>query len=184
MAGVEQDVRVGAHEAVFEGEESLNHIVPVVAGEAYRGRMESGAGQAPPQPPGPRLCPSASSTCTQPGLTLVAQLQVQQGVDTAHGLLAGGGPQVRTARGEEANEEAEVVEGHQGLERQVEGVLQRHSGGQQRGGWDPAEATGGQVPPVTPGSRYGQEYGQYSPLVAPPHPPEKEGSPSGGGLGT
>lgn len=55
VAGVEEDGRVGVHEAFFEGEEPLNHIIPVVTGEAFGGRMESGAGQALPQPPRPRL---------------------------------------------------------------------------------------------------------------------------------
>lgn len=36
-------------------------------------------------------------------------------MDAVHRLLAGGRPQVRTARGEEADEEAQVVEGHQSL---------------------------------------------------------------------
>lgn len=180
-AGVEENVRVGVHEAIFEGEESLNRIVLVVAGEAYGGRMESGAGQALPQPPGPRLCPSVSSTSLRPGLTLVAQLQIQQGEDTAHSLLAGGGPQVRTARGEEAYEEAQVVEGHQGLERQMEGVLQRHSGGQRRRGLGPCRSRGWAGAPITPGPRYGQEDGQYSPFLAPPHPRGGGGSLRGGG---
>jgi hypothetical protein len=49
-------------------------------------------------------------------LTFIAQLQVQQGIDTAHSLLAGSRPCVCTSWGEESNEEAQVVEGHQGLE--------------------------------------------------------------------
>lgn len=71
--------------------------------------------------PGPgRPAPTARLPGRQPpplpaGLTLVAQLQVEQGVDAVHGLPAGGAAQVGTPRGEEANEEAQVVEGHQSL---------------------------------------------------------------------
>ena len=64
--------------------------------------------------------PQHTHTAAQPGgLTLIAQLQVQQGVDAAHSLSASGRPEVGAPWGEEANEEAQVVEGHQGLERQM-----------------------------------------------------------------
>lgn len=112
VAGVEEDGRVRVYKAIFEGEEPLCHIVLVVTGEACGGGGRwSWAG--PPWLPGAQTAPHPSSQ----RLTLVAQLEVEQGVDTAHGLLAGGRPQVRTPWGEEADEEAQVVEGHQGLER-------------------------------------------------------------------
>lgn len=44
VAGVKKDSRVGVHEAIFEGEEPLSHIIAVVSGEACRRRKERGAG--------------------------------------------------------------------------------------------------------------------------------------------
>lgn len=53
VAGVEQDVGVGVHQAISEAEELLGHVVPVVTGEACRGRR------------GVRLCTGPPDTQTQ-----------------------------------------------------------------------------------------------------------------------
>ena len=45
VAGVEEGSGVRVHEAILEGEELLGHVVPVVAGEACRGRRQRGAGR-------------------------------------------------------------------------------------------------------------------------------------------
>lgn len=60
---------------------------------------------------------SASIVPTFPArLTLIAQLQVQQGVDTAHSFLAGSHHCVSTPRGKETDKETQVVEGYQCLQ--------------------------------------------------------------------
>lgn len=115
MAGVEEGGGVGVHESLFQDEEPLDRVVPVVPGKACRGTGARGAGRRTPATGGPDSAPHPSAPRPGRGLTLVAQLEVEQGVDAAHGLLAGGRPQVRTPWGEEADEEAQVVEGHQGL---------------------------------------------------------------------
>lgn len=105
------------NKAVFEGEELLSHVIPVVTGETCEAGGSVELGRASLATWGPGSAPHPSSTSPSQRLTLIAQLEVEQRVDTAHGLLAGGRPQVRTPWGEEADEKAQVVEGHQGLER-------------------------------------------------------------------
>lgn len=119
-----------------------------------------------PWPPRPRLHPLLPpAALSSQGLTLIAQLEVQQGVDAAHSLLAGGRPQVRTPWGEEANEEAQVVEGHQGLERQKEGALVQHWGGQREGPGPPRCQEWAGVP-APAGPRHRQGCDQYSSSVS------------------
>lgn len=48
--------------------------------------------------------------------TFVAQLDVEQAVDAVDGVLANAGQGVRAARGEERDQDAEVVEGDDGLQ--------------------------------------------------------------------
>lgn len=114
--------------------------------------------EASPGHPRPRLLLVPPAPLCSQGLTLIAQLQVHQGVDAANSLLAAGRPQVRTPWGEEANEEAQVVEGHQGLERQTASCCRALGGGSQRRGCGPGAAVRGQVP-LALSPRYRQEYG-------------------------
>lgn len=170
VAGVEENGGVRVRQAILEAEELLSHVIPVVSREACKVAGHVGWAQAFPGHQRPSLCsliPPAHTHCCPAGeLTLIAQLQVQQGVDAAHSLSASGRPEVSAPWGEEANEEAQVVEGHQGLERQTWGC------GGDAGGRQPEMALGlrsrwgGQVP-APPGSRYGRACDQRAAL---PHP--------------
>lgn len=68
MAGVEEDGRVGVHEAIFEGEEPLGDVISVITGETC-GQEGAWRGQRTTWPPEaqallltpPHLCPAGGS---------------------------------------------------------------------------------------------------------------------------
>lgn len=77
----------------------------------------------PPKPP-----------CAARAPTFVAQLDVEQAVDAVDGVLANAGQGVRAARGEERDQDAEVVEGDDGLRgRRTRATLARRAWGRERG---------------------------------------------------
>lgn len=65
-----------------------------------------------PQPPARAAEPPATARTP----TFVAELDVEQAVDAVDGVLANAGQGVRAARGEERNQDAEVVEGDDSLQ--------------------------------------------------------------------
>lgn len=67
VAGVEEDGRVGVHKAVFEGEEPLGHIVPVVTGEACGGRRHVELGRTSLATWGPDCSSSLGHLCPARG---------------------------------------------------------------------------------------------------------------------
>lgn len=76
----------------------------------------------PPKPP-----------CAARAPTFVAQLDVEQAVDAVDGVLANAGQGVRAARGEERDQDAEVVEGDDGLRgRRTRATLARRARGRER----------------------------------------------------
>lgn len=92
---------------------------PLLPHTAFRGfsygiAPVGGMGRAPLCPAAEKGAPAAGAETTH-APTFVAELDVEQAVDAVDGVLANAGQGVRAARGEERDQDAEVVEGDDGL---------------------------------------------------------------------